>query len=132
MIAGAGDGKSPRVEGRESAATPCSRALDPGAGRAAAIPDGSHLGLRFEAASADSGCDGGVIAFVLVGVRLGEVGYCVVEPGRLTEVRGDRNSVARTGVRARERPAAEPGVRIHASRAHFFDLGGEFPVPELP
>jgi hypothetical protein len=35
---------------------------------------GSHAGLCFDTSSGDGGCERGVVAFVLVGIRLGKVG----------------------------------------------------------
>src|SRR4029453_5883483 len=45
------------------------------------VSDGSHPGFCLDTSGVDSGGQGGVVAFVLVGVGLGEVGDGVVELG---------------------------------------------------
>jgi hypothetical protein len=87
--------------------------------------------MRLDPSIRDGCSERSVVAFVLVGVRLAEVRYSVVKLGRVAKVCRDRDSIAGSGVRAGQRPAAEPGVNIHAPRAHLLDHGGQFPVPEL-
>jgi hypothetical protein len=67
---------------------------------------------RCESSGADRLGRGLVVAVVLVGVALGEVGDRLVEAVTLAEIRGDRDRVSRRpGVRPSKRPSAEARVR---------------------
>jgi hypothetical protein len=84
-----------RSSSRRSAAAPACKAdclaassssaaggLTSGDGEAAR----SHSGLCLDSSVGDSGCQRSVVAFVLIGVRLSEIRYRVVELGRIAEV----------------------------------------------
>jgi hypothetical protein len=73
-----------------------------------------------------------MVTFVLVGVGFGEVSDRSVELGRVAKICGDGDPVTGAGMGAGERPAAEPGIHLHARRLHVFDHRRHLPVPELP
>jgi hypothetical protein len=60
--------------------------------------------------------EGGVVAFVLVGVGFGEVSDRLVEPGRAAEVGGEGDAVTGAGVRPGQGPSAQAGGYREAPR----------------
>src|SRR4051794_35207658 len=60
-----------------------------------------------------------VVALVLIGVRLGELGDGLIEHVGLAEVRGDGDAVAGARVRPRQCPCAHPGVERHVIGRHL-------------
>jgi hypothetical protein len=78
--------------------------------------------------SATAGCKCGMIAFVLICVRLGEIGHCKVERVRVTQILRNGDSVTSSGMRPSKGPTTESGIYLHALRPHLFDHGGHFPV----
>src|SRR5215469_16039521 len=79
----------------------------------------------------DGGLECGVVAFVLVGVGLGEVGDRLVEFAGAAEVGGQGDTVAGAGVGPGEGPSAHAGVGRHARGDHLLDRRGELPVLQL-
>ena len=69
-------------------------------------------GCGLNSAVLHGGLEGGVVAFVLVGVGFGEVGDRLIEVAGAAEVGGQGDAVAGAGVGAGQGPAAEPGVDI--------------------
>src|ERR1700754_365315 len=88
-------------------------------------------GLSLDAARLDGVRQSAVVALVLVRVDLREIGERVVEALARSEVGGDRHAVARAGVSARERGAAELAVELQPLRLHRLDVERQLPVPEL-
>src|SRR3954447_3610325 len=72
-----------------------------------------------------------MVAFVLVGVVLREVGECLVEGGLAAEVGRDGNAVSRPRVCPRQAPRAELAIASEPDRFHRLDLGGTLPVAQL-
>ena len=75
--------------------------------------------------------DHGVVAVVLVGVRLGELEHRAVEPVARAEVRGKRDGAAGTRVSAGERPAAHLRVGQDARLPEQLELRRPLAVPQL-
>jgi hypothetical protein len=84
-------------------------------------PCRSPTDLGVDTASGGGFAERRVIAFVLVGVGLGERRQRSVEDIRLAQVGRDRDPVAGTGMRARQRPAAHPSVHRQRTSIHGFD-----------
>ena len=72
-----------------------------------------------------------VVAIVLVRVPLGEVGNRLVELVLRSQVRGNRDGVARSGVRAGERVPADPRVHLERNGRHRFDNRRALHVAQL-
>ena len=79
----------------------------------------------------DGGLERGVVAVVLVGVGLGEVGDSLVEFVGAAEVGGQRDAVTGTGVGPGQGPPAHLRVDRHARGDHLLDRRGPLPVLEL-
>src|SRR3954447_2073413 len=75
--------------------------------------------------------EGVVVALVLVGVGLGELGDGAVERVTRAQVRGDGDAVTGAGVRLGEGGGTEPGVHRHGGRVQRLDEDGSLPVAEL-
>lgn len=85
----------------------------------------------FEAARCDSGRERVVVALVLVGIGIGEVGHRVREGVVLTEVTRDRKRISRPGVGMGEGPSAERGVHLEPTRAHLRNICRTLHVVQL-
>src|SRR4051812_11125631 len=72
-----------------------------------------------------------VVALVLVGVGLGELGDGAVEGVVGAEVGGDGDAIAGAGMGAGERGGAHVGVDRHRGRRQRLDQRRTLPVPEL-
>lgn len=70
-----------------------------------------------------------VVALVLVGVGLGELGKSPLERRSSPEIAGDGDAVTRAGVRARQGLGTHPGVLDQALRDRPLDLEAPLPVP---
>src|SRR5215469_7401401 len=85
----------------------------------------SDVGGRLGPALFESGLERGVVALVLVGVFLGEIGDRLVEFVGAAEVGGQGDAVAGAGVGPGQAPPAQPGVGRHDRGGHLLDPGLE-------
>src|SRR5664280_1178077 len=75
-----------------------------------------QTGLRLDPSAGNGLLEGFVVALVLVGVGLGELGNGLVEGGPGPEVRGDGDAVAGSGVAPGQRLGTRTGVPDQARR----------------
>src|ERR1700734_1336451 len=71
------------------------------------------------------------VAFVLVGIGIGEFRKSPLERRSISEITGDGDAVARAGVGSGQRLRANPEVPGEARRDRPFDVEASLPVPEL-
>src|SRR5690348_13186994 len=102
-----------------------------GSGSASDTGPGSDVGPRLDAPARDRLGQRSVVALVLVGVGLREVGQRPVQPRALAEVGRDRDRVPGAGVRLGQGPPAQAGVDLHDVRLHQLHERGTLRVPEL-
>src|SRR5215470_14639903 len=91
----------------------------------------SDVGRGLGPAVFHGGLERGVVAVVLVGVFLGEVGDRLVEFAGAAEVGGQGDAVAGSGVGPGQGPPAHLRVDGHARGDHLLDREGELPVLQL-
>src|SRR5215813_9386277 len=87
--------------------------------------------LRFQPAFAHGLHENLVVALVLIGIGLGEVGDGFVEYVALAKVSADLCRLAGAGVRVGEGPSAQLGVLHHDATAESFDEHADLHVLEL-
>src|SRR5262249_26304084 len=101
------------------------------AGRSCARPRLLQPALCLYAARVGRVLECGVVALVLVGVRLREAGHRPVEDVAGAEVARDRDRVAGARVCLGQGPAADLGVGLEAVDLHRLDESRPLRIPEL-
>src|ERR1035441_10588521 len=91
-----------------------------------------QTGLRLVPSAGNGLLEGFVVALLLFGVGLGELGNGLVEGGPGPEVRGDGDAVAGSGVAPGQRLGTRTGVPDQAGRDRPLDGERALPVAQLP
>src|SRR5215218_1740183 len=94
-------------------------------------PIGSDTALDGDAAAHLGFDEGVVVAFVLVGVSLGELDESAIEGVTVAEVGRDGDAVAGAGMSPDQRAGTQPTVKSHGGGVHRLDERGALPVTKL-